>query len=93
MSTQGSVEVDFGSGGAFEASVDVSGQTGLTTAGLVDAWLTMKATTDHSIDEHRIEDIEIRAGNVATGSFTVYARSPRGFKLFGKWNVAWVWNE
>ena len=75
MGAQGTVEVDFGAfPGASDASVAVTGQTGIVAGSLVEAWIFPKATTDHSADEHMVETLKVFAGNVVAGTgFTVYA--------------------
>ena len=133
MSSQGTVTLDFGAfPGASDASVTVTGQTGILSGSLVEAWLFPADTVDHLSDEHWVESIQVRAGNVVAGvGFTIYgwntnnlfepsptpqdnlttvAGSARGgagntpndtppltgtgaaTRLYGKWNVAWVWN-
>lgn len=109
MATTGTAEIDFGAfPGAADASVAVTGQTGITGTSLVEAWLALTASTDHSADEHRVESIRVTAGNISAGvGFTIYARNdnmvcepPTAGKhrkypdpcVYGKWKVNWVWN-
>jgi hypothetical protein len=75
MGAQGTATVDFGAfPGKSDASVDVTGQTAITGASLVEAWLYPSATADHSADEHLVESIRVMAGNVSAGvGFTIYA--------------------
>lgn len=122
----GTVEVDFGAfPGASDASVAVTGQTGILGTSLVEAWLLPADTADHTADEHWVEKIRVMAGNIVAGTgFTIYARNENqileplevsgisgfrgtaattygtsspsrgglGTRLYGRWNVAWVWN-
>ena len=107
---QGTVVLDFGAfPGASDASVAVTGQSGILAGSLVEAWTALAASTDHSADEHRVETLSVKAGNIVAGTgFTVYgvnvnqneeregARSKatvlREPRLYGKFNVNWVWN-
>ena len=63
------------------------------------------ATTDHTTDEHWVDPPDVFAGNVQAGvGFTIYGinrdRSEIGPqtrvvdapKLYGKYNIGWVWN-
>lgn len=100
--SHGSVTVDFGAfPGAPEASVAITGQTGILAASNVSTWISPVATTDHSADEQAYENIELVAYNISVGvGFTIRAR-PRNFAyanpkpyqnlLYGKFNVAWAW--
>lgn len=77
-SAQGSTSVDFGAfPGKSDASVAVTGQAGILTTSLVEAWLYPKATADHSADEHLVESIApVLAGNIVAGTgFTIYVRN------------------
>ena len=114
MGAQGTAIVDFGAfPGVSDASVAVTGQAAIVAGSAVEAWIALAASANHSADEHMIETINIRAGNiVAATGFTIYAlntnqisesdlkdiekrskvsalREPR---LYGKFNVFWVWN-
>lgn len=74
MSQQGTATLDFGAfPGASDASVLVTGVTGSPT--LVEAWLYPAATADHSADEHWVESIEVKAGAVSGGQFTIYGKN------------------
>lgn len=75
--TTGLTTVDFGAfPGASDASVTVTGQTGILAGSQVNAWIVATATADHSADEHWIETIAVTAGNISPGvGFTIYARN------------------
>ena len=75
MGASGSTVVDFGAfPGASDASVTVTGQTGILLGSLVEAWMFPAATADHTADEHLVETIRIIAGNIVAGTgFTIYA--------------------
>lgn len=86
--------------GASDASVAVTGQGGIGAGSLVEAWLLPAATADHTADEHWVEELMVFAGAVVAGvGFTVYgvhrpasnAADGQGTRVFGAWNVAWVW--
>jgi hypothetical protein len=71
----GQTTVDFGSfPGKSDASVAITGQSSIATNSIVNAWIFAKATSDHSADEHLVETISIKAGNIVAGTgFTIYA--------------------
>jgi len=75
MGAQGTTTVDFGAfPGASDTSVAVTGQTGILAGSLVEAFLFPVATADHTADEHLVETITVRAGNIVAGTgFTIYA--------------------
>lgn len=74
MGAQGTTTINFGAfPGTSDASVAVTGQTGITGTSLVEAWLYPAATADHSADEHMVETIKVVAGNIVAGTgFTIY---------------------
>ena len=88
----GVATVDFGSfPGATDASVAVTGQAGILSGSSVIASIRPTATADHSVDEHRAEEIDVSAGNiVAATGFTIYAKT-RNRRLYGQWSVSWTW--
>lgn len=73
--TVGSTTIDFGAfPGKSDTSVAVTGQTAIVAGSTVDAWLRPETTADHPADEHLVETISVRAGNiVAATGFTIYA--------------------
>lgn len=75
MGAQGTATIDFGAfPGKSDASATITGQAGILAGSLVEAWLYPTATTDHSADEHLVETLSIKAGNIVAGTgFTVYA--------------------
>lgn len=72
--TKGTATIDFGAfPGKSDASVAVTGQTGIVAGSLVDAWIRPAATADHTADEHLVETLSIFAGNIIAGTgFTIY---------------------
>lgn len=83
--------VDFGAGGATDASATITGQTGILATSSVVAQVLAMASADHSADEHWAETLSIVAGNIIAGTgFTIYAKCGQS-PCFGKFNVAWRW--
>lgn len=73
-------------------SVAVTGQTSILSGSLVEAWLFPVATSDHSADEHLVENVTIRASAPTAGvGFTIYGFPTRG-SLRGAFTVAWAWS-
>jgi hypothetical protein len=74
MGATGSATLNFGAfPGASDASVDVTGQTGILSGSYVEAWIIPATSADHSADEHLVEQIKVVAGNISAGvGFTVY---------------------
>jgi hypothetical protein len=93
MGAQGTTTIDFGAyPGASDATVAVTGQAAIVAGSLVEAWIRPVATADHSIDEHRVEELIIDADTiVAATGFTIFGRT-MNVRLYGLWTVAWVWN-
>lgn len=70
----GTSVVDFGSSGALDASVTVTGQTAILAGSLVYCWIKPEATADHSADEHLVESIRVYATDIIAGTgFTLRA--------------------
>ena len=95
MGAQGTADLDFGAfPGKSDASVDVTGQSGILSGSLVEAWIRPVDTADHLADEHRVETLSVVAGNIVAGTgFTIYGLNVGfGTLLYGVWKVAWVWN-
>lgn len=72
-----------------EASLTVTGQSTITATSVIEASLQVLASTDHTADEHRVENIKVRAGSIVPGvGFTLYLECTLG-GTWGKWNVGW----
>lgn len=68
MATTGIATLDFGSfPGSSHAKVDVTGQAGILSGSLVEAWLKPAATADHSADEHLVDTIRVMASDIVAG--------------------------
>lgn len=74
MAGSGSTTVDFGAfPGSGEASVDVTGQSGLVSTSLVEAWLLPIATADHGQDDHvaEMEGLDVVGRWKVDGTLTI----------------------
>lgn len=100
MGAQGVALLDFGAfPGAWDAFIDVTGQTGFVASSLCEAYLQPAVTANHSADEHRLETLRVDAVYQADGTIRIYGYSTAdpplvgdAVKIYGKWNVGWVWN-
>lgn len=90
----GTALLDFGAPpGSDTATVAVTGQAAITAASFVEAWVAIPAagTADHNADEHWVEELDVRAGNIVAGvGFTIYGRCRVG-RTRGQFSVAWAW--
>lgn len=90
----GQATVNGGTIGNFnnEVTATVSGQTGILAASSeVEAWVQPKATTHHSVDEHRVDQLAVHAYDIVDNTgFTISLRCENG-SLYGDWNIAWAW--
>ena len=73
MAGQGTATLDFGTfPGKSDATVAVTGQTGILSNSLAEAWVYPVATGDHSADEHIAETIQVAARDIVAGvGFTI----------------------
>ena len=76
MGAQGSTTINFGTfPGTTDATATVTGQTGILSGSLVEAWIPAVSTTDHSVDEHWADPPYVTAGNIVAGTgFTIYGK-------------------
>lgn len=76
MGAQGTATLNFGAfPGSTDAVVTVTGQAGIASGSLVEAWILPATTADHSADEHWVDPPDIFAGNIVAGTgFTIYGR-------------------
>jgi hypothetical protein len=92
MATQGTATVDFGTG-AYDTSVAVTGQGAITTANLVEAWMSLDATSNNLAGAALAEGLKAYAGDIINGTgFTIYVKCPNPGRAFGQYKVNWVWN-
>lgn len=96
MGSQGTTTLDFGAfPGASDATVAVTGQAGILSGSLVEAWIRPVDTADHSADEHMIETLAVFAADiVASTGFTIHGvkTGDGDGLLWGQWTIAWAWN-
>ena len=94
MGAQGTTDLDFTAspGTNSDVSVAVTGQTDIVAGSLVEAWVRHVATADHTVDEVRVENIKIMAGDIVAGTgFTIFGEVTKG-RAWGLFTCAWVWN-
>ena len=74
MGAQGQTTINFGSfPGTTDATVVITGQAGIASGSLVEAWIPAVSTSDHSLDEHWLDPPYVTAGNIVAGTgFTIY---------------------
>lgn len=89
----GTATLDFGAfPGATDASIAVTGQSSILSGSSVEAYISPAATADHTADEHWVEALKVVAGNIVAGTgFTIYGRSEDNTRLYGDYNIGWVW--
>lgn len=78
VGTSGTVELDFGAWpGSAHATVAVTGQATIAGASVTEAWIVPVATSDHTADEHLVENIRVIAGPPTAGvGFTIHGFLP-----------------
>jgi hypothetical protein len=95
MAAQGTAELDFGvlgGTGSNEASIEVTGQTSITSSNAVEAWIMREPSTNHTANDQAYLALftAISCGVPTDGvGFTIYGTSTE--KLTGKVKVRWVW--
>lgn len=91
----GTATISFGSTPVLEGTVTVTGQTGILTSSLCEAWVMGNdSTSDNTTIDHQFAGIALRtvcADVVANTGFTIYATSIAGF-ITGDLKIKWVWN-
>lgn len=93
MGATGTADLDFGAfPGVSDASLAVTGQAGIVAGSLVEAWIRPVDTADHTADEHKIEQLDVIAGDIVAGTGFTITGVARNFPLYGIYKVAWVWN-
>jgi hypothetical protein len=91
---QGTATLDFGDTPADEASVDVTGQTGILSTSDAEAYFMVDSTADNGTDEHQegAALCKLVCGNIVAGTgFTIYAHCLAMLGV-GQFKVRWVWN-
>lgn len=92
MSGTGTATLDFGAvPGTNIAEVTVTGQTGILSGSLVEAWMMAESTAEHNAYEHAVVPMKITCGSVVAGTgFTITAVTD--YRLTGTFKVKWVWS-
>lgn len=90
----GSTTIDFGTfPGSTDASVVVTGQSGIVAGSVVTAWPNAIATADHSAMEHIVDPPRFVAGDIVPGvGFTIYAFTQNTRRHYGQYSTAWTWS-
>lgn len=93
---QGTETIDFGAfPGSNEASIAVTGQTGISGTSKAEAYVMADDTTsDHTAADHRYFSalVGLTCGTPSAGTgFTIYARSTE--KIQGTFALRWVWAD
>ena len=60
-----------------------------TAASKLLAYVTPKATADHSLDEHTVDPPLVFAHSPASGSFSITLRARGNTRLYGDYNIGW----
>lgn len=91
MAGVGTATLDFGAApGTNAASVTVTGEAGIGTSSVAEAWMMAESTADHNAEEHSLVPIRLTCGTFVAGTgFTIQARCD--WRLSGTFKVRWVW--
>jgi hypothetical protein len=95
MATIGIATVDFGAfPGTSEAKLTVTGQTGITTASYVEAWVGGDNTTaDHTVHEHYMEEFICFVDTLVDNTgFNLVVRPNKG-RSYGQYKINYVWSN
>jgi hypothetical protein len=92
----GTATINFGgSPGSNEASIDVTGQLGISSTSPIEAYvMASDSTSDHTSSDHKYFNslVGLSCGNVIAGTgFTIYARSLQ--KITGTFLVHYIWTD
>jgi len=92
----GTATLSFGTfPGSNEASIAITGQSGITSDSKVESWIMgSDSTSDHTENDHRYLPLflALTCGNISNGvGFTIYGRSTE--RLTGTFSVRWVWTN
>jgi hypothetical protein len=96
MAGSGTAVLDFGAfPGKADATVAVTGQTGILSGSIIGAWILPIATADHSADEHAVEALKVDAEAIIAGTgFTIHGfaePSGQSTRRYGTFTCAWAW--
>jgi hypothetical protein len=92
----GTATINFGAfPGSNEATVAVTGQTGISATSKADAWVMSEDTSsNHTANDHRYlpQLASFACGTPTTGvGFSIYGTSIH--KLSGEFTLKWVWSD
>lgn len=94
VTRSGTAVLDFGLTPSPEASVSVTGQTGITTASRVRVWFGGNTMSDNDATEHLMAGVLTKltpSQPVADDGFTIYADNIGGLAT-GKFRLQWLWS-
>jgi hypothetical protein len=89
----GTATLNFGTHGTSNASVVVTGQTGITSDSLAESWVMASTTATNNADNHSLfaAIAGITVGSIVAGTgFTITAISIE--PVSGSFLVEWVWS-
>lgn len=84
----GTTTIDFSPTGSVYASVDVTGQTGLSATSYVEAFVMAEASADNPVDAHIVAPIRLRCEYLSASSFRIHAVSD--WTLRDEYKIRWV---
>ena len=83
--------IDFGVNGSDRASTFIFDQDAISVDSFVSVGLRGMPSADHTYEEHIVEQMDVRTGNLVNGvGFEIYGVT-RNVKLYGSYNVFWKW--
>lgn len=88
----GTTTINFGdgtAGGTAESSVDVTGQSGLTSSSYLEAFDMAETTANHTADDVRVDRLVFVCEFINATSFRIHAY-PRIGRMWGDRSVRWV---
>lgn len=88
----GTTTINFGAaaaGGSAESSVDVTGQSGLTSASYIEAFDMAEATANHTADDMRVDRATFVCEFLTAASFRIHGFPMIG-RMWGARSVRWV---
>jgi len=87
----GTATMNFGAatGGVHEASVDVTGQSGLSGASYIEAFDMAEATANHTADDVRVDRAVFVCEFLTASSFRIHGHPMIG-RIWGDRSVRWV---
>lgn len=93
MGANGHTTFDFGAapGSGGDVRISIAGQADIVAASDVEAEIRCENSADHSADEHFVENVRFRAGNILSGTGFDIVGEPTLGGVHGVFNVTWVW--